>query len=340
MTPKTVVSLGLAALISTGAAMAAWQASTAVSGIAGAGDALLPGLIDKVNTVAAIEVREGDKVMSLKRAGEGWQVLPSGYPVKPRKLQETLVGLVRLSKLEPRTSVPEKYEIIQVEDASGADSKSRHVVLRNEAGDVVGDVVLGKTAAGYTSGEQEAQYVRLGNEAQSWLVKGRVAAGAEYKDWVDTTVMQINTGEVKSVTITQADGESLKLDKVGKTEQGHDKFAIDGLPDGIKPKDDLTVRYAATDLANVEFVDVRKAAAMGDPVSRATVETDKGLKVSYAVYAEDGKDWLQVSVDADGEDAGVAEAIRNRVTGWQFAIADYKTKQFQKRLSDLLDMQQ
>jgi hypothetical protein len=340
MTPKVVVSLGLAALISTGAAMAAWHASTSVTGIAGAGEALLPGLIDKVNTVAAIEVREGDRVMSLQRSGDGWQVLPSGYPVKPRKLQETLVGLVRLSKLEPRTSVPEKYRIIQVEDANGSGSKSRRVVLRNEAGDVIGDVVLGKAAAGYTSGEQEAQYVRLGGEAQSWLVKGSVAAGAEYKDWVDTTVMQINTGEVKSVTITQADGESLKLDKVGKTEQGHDKFAIDGLPDGIKPKDDLSVRYAATDLANVEFVDVRKAAATGAPASRAMVETDKGLKISYALFAEDGKDWLQVTVDTDGDDKAAADAIRNRVTGWQFAIADHKVKQFRKRLSDLLDMQQ
>jgi hypothetical protein len=340
MTPKLVLSLGVAAIVSVGAAAAAWQASRPDTKVAGAGGELLPELIDKVNTIAGIEVRHQGRSMRLKREDGSWRVLPSGYAVKPRKLQETLVGLIRLNKLEPRTSKADKYAILQVEDAGGAASKSRHVLLRDEAGKEVGSVLLGKAATGYTSGAEAAQYVRLGGEAQSWLVKGSVSAGAEYKDWVDTTVVQINTGEVKSVTITQADGEMLELLKTGKTAQGHDQFTVQGLPEGIKVKDDLTVRYAATDLANVEFVGVRKAKPGGEVVARAMLETDKGLKVAYEMTREGEENWLSVSLLAAGEDAEGAEKLKATVEGWDFAIADYKAKQFRKRLSDVLDMQQ
>ncbi len=340
MTPKLVMSLGLAAIISTGAAVVAWQAQNTESSVAGAGDRLLPKLVEGVNAVAEIEVVEAEKRMHLKRAAEGWQVLPSDYPVKPRKLQETLVGMVRLTKLEPRTASPDKYPVIQVEDAGAAGSQSRQVTLKNEAGEVVGDVLFGKAAAGYTTGAEEAQYVRLAGDAQSWLVRGSVAAGAEYKDWVETGVVRINTGEVKQVEITQADGEILSLTKTGKTEQGHDRFTIGGLPEGVAPKDEQAVRYAATDLANIDFIDVRKAKAGGVPSSRAMLETDKGLKVAYGLFTGEDSNWLRVAVESAGEDDERAERLTKATTGWEFAIADYKAKQFQKRLSDLLDMQQ
>lgn len=340
MTPKLVIGLGVAALVSVGAAAAAWQATKPETQVSGGGGELLPELIDKVNTIAGVEVHHDGKAMRLKREDGTWRVQPSGYEVRPRKLQETLVGLIRLNRLEPRTSKSDKYPILQVEDADTKNSKSRHVILTDDSGKQVGSVLLGKAATGYTSSAEEAQYVRLAGEAQSWLVRGSVAAGAEYKDWVDTTVVQINTGEVKAVEISQADGETLKLVKTGKTEQGHDQFTIEGLPDGVKAKDDLSVRYAATDLANVEFVDVRKTAVAGEPVARATLETDKGLKVAYAMYAEDGTNWLSVSLAAAGEDAEGAAKLKSTVEGWDFALADYKAKQFQKRLSDLLDMQQ
>ncbi len=340
MTPRLVLSLGVAALISVGAAAAAWQSTKPQVRPGSAGGELLPDLIDRVNAIAGIEVRHLGKTIRLQRSDGTWQVVPSGYEVRPRKLQETLVGLIRLNKLEQRTAKADKYPILQVEDSDGANSKSRHIILSDETGAEVGSVLLGKAATGYTSGAEEAQYVRLAGDATSWLVKGSVAAGAEYKDWVDTTVVQVNTGAVKAVEISQADGESLKLLKTGKTEQGHDLFTIQGLPDGVKPKDDLNVRYAATDLANVEFVDVRKTAVSGDPASRAVLETDKGLKIAYRLYREGDGNWLNVVLVAAGDDAEGAEKLKATVDGWDFAIADYKAKQFQKRLSDLLDMQQ
>ena len=340
MTPKLVISLAVAAVVSASAAGAVWHVNNAPSTVAGAGERLFPELIDKVNTITSVEVRAAGNTMSLKRSGEGWKAGASGYPVKPGKLQQTLVSLVRLAKMEPRTSSPAKYKVIQVEDAGDKGSKSRQVILRDQAGAVLGDVLLGKAANGYTSGSQEAQYVRIADEAQSWLVTGSVVAGSGYKDWVDTSVVRIKAADVKSVEITMHGGDVLGLLKTGKNDSGQDVFAIQGIPEGVKPKDEMAVRLAATDLANVEFADVRKPADGGQPVSRSILETDKRLRIAYDLAVENGQHWLRVSVLDAGGQGELAEKIKAAVTGWEFAIADYKAEQFQKRFSDLLDLQQ
>ncbi len=340
MTPRMVMYLGIAALVSAGAAGAVWRAENVQPAVAEAGDWLLPGLAENVNAVAGIKVLAGDKSIALKRGEAGWTVAPSGYPVKAKKLQTVLVGLVRLTKLEPRTADEAKYPIIQVDDAAKAGSKARQVILSDEAGKVTGNVILGKAATGFTTGSEEAQYVRLADTSQSWLVRGAVGAGGELKDWVDATVMRINTGEVRQVEFRHGDGDILTLTKDGKDAKGNDRFVIEGLPEGVKPKDELTVRYGATDLANVEFTDVRKAKADVKSTGEVVLESDKGLKVAYSVIEEDAQTWLAVKVVDKGSDGEAADAISTRVDGWQFAVADYKAKQFKKRLSDFLNMQQ
>lgn len=340
MTPRLVMYLGIAALVSAGAAGAVWRAENAHQAVAESGDWLLPGLVDNVNAVAGIAVQAGEKSIELKRGEAGWTVAPSGYPVKDKKLRDVLVGLVRLTKLEPRTADAGKYEIIQVEDAAKPGAKARQVTLKDDKGAVTGSVILGKAATGFTTGNEEAQYVRLADDKQSWLVRGAVGAGGELKDWVDTAVMRVNTGEVKLVEFRHSDGDVLTLTKNGKDDKGNDRFEIGGLPEGVKPAEERTVRYGATDLANVEFTDVRKATAQATPVGEVMLESDKGLKVTYNVMEEGDQTWLSVKVVEKGSDAEAADKITARVDGWEFALADYKAKQFKKRLSDFLNMQE
>jgi len=340
MTPRLVMYLGIAALVSAGAAGAVWRAENVQPAVAESGDWLLPGLAENVNAVAGIAVQAGDQSIELKRGEAGWVVEPSGYPVKDKKLRNVLVGLVRMTKLEPRTLDDAKYPIIQVDDAAVAGSKARQVTLKDDKGAVTASVVLGKAAPGYTLGSEEAQYVRLADDKQSWLVRGSVGAGGELKDWVDTAVMRVNAGEVKQVEFRHSDGDALTLSKTGKDDKGNDRFEIGGLPDGVKPKDELAVRYGATDLANVEFTDVRKSKAQSDVVADVMLESDNGLKIAYQVRDEDGQTWLTVKVTDKGSDVEAADKIVARVDGWEFALADYKAKQFKKRLPDFLNMQE
>lgn len=336
MTPRLVMYLGLAALVSAGAAGAMWRAEHAVPATAQAGDRLLPGLVDDVNVVAGMVVGEADRSIELRKTKAGWTVEPSGYPVEAKKLQTALVGLVRMTKLEPRTAVAGKYSVIEVEDPGSADSKSRRISLENDAGKVIGDVILGKTAQGFTSGNDEAQYVRLSGDSQSWLVKGSVSAGGELKDWVDTTVMKINAGDVKQVEFRSGDSEPMVIVKAGKDSKGNDRFEIQNLPAGIQPKDEVTVRYAATDLANVGFTNVRAAKPGSVEANKVLLETDTGLKVAYSVIEEGEQTWLKVAVAEKGSNAEDAEKIAKQVAGWEFQLAGYKAKQFKMQLAEVL----
>lgn len=337
MTPRIVAGLAVVAALSVGAAAWSYRAGHPNLAVAGVGERLLPELVERVNDVAEITVAQGERSLTVKAEGDGWVVADSGFPASSEKVRRALVGLARLSRLEPKTAIPAKYALIEVDGPGTAEAKGRLVTLKDAAGATVAAVVLGKPAAGRAGPGQEAQYARLADEARSWLVAGRVDAAPELRQWADTTLLSLNVDTVAAARFRHPDGEVVEVKKTGNTDHGAAKFEIVDLPEGKKPKSDITVRYAATDLANIEFVDVRRRKDDRQPVSEAELETDQGLKLGFSLVEEDGRGWLAIRVLDKGKDAETADAIASKAEGWEFALADYKAKQFQKRLSDLVE---
>lgn len=337
MTPRIVAGLAVVAALSVGAAVWSYRASHATLAVAGMGERLLPELVERVNDVAEITMSQGERTLTVKAAGDGWVVAESGFPASSEKVRRALVGLARLSRIEPKTAVEAKYPLIEVDAPGDAEARGRLVTLRDASGATLAAVVLGKPATGQAGAGQEAQYARLADEARSWLVAGRVDVAPELKQWADTTLLSLNVDTVAAARFRHADGEAIEVKKIGKTDQGAAEFEVVDLPEGKKPKSDVTVRYAATDLANIEFIDVRRLKDDRQAVSEAELETDQGLKLGFSLVEEDGQGWLALRVLDKGEDAATADAIAEKAEGWEFALAEYKAKQFKKRLSDLLE---
>ncbi len=158
-------------------------------------------------------------------------------------------------------------------------------------------------------------------------------ADIKLESWVDNAITDMNIDHVVRATFQPSGGEELVVRRTGVTEGGQAKFELNVIPDGKKPKNDLTLRYAATDLGNVNFVDVRKDIG-GDISHRTTLMMADGLIVEFRIT---GDDWVSLHVVNEGKDKATQKDLQERTEGWQYKLADYKLKQLKLAVSDLVE---
>ncbi len=334
MTPRGVIVLAVAAAVSV--AGAGWQLQANSSGYEEAqrGDRLLPDLLVKANDVAAIVISQADRSVRIERDGTSYVLGGSGYPVKGGKFQTAIVATASLEKFDAKTVRPDKYPLIEVEPPAEKTAKSRLIRFEDASGNDLGEIIVGKKARGRLGGAVgDGQYVRLPGEAQSWLARGVVDADVKLETWVDNAITDMNVEFVVRAVFQATGGRELMVRRTGVTEGGQPKFEVNGVPDGKKPKNDLTLRYAATDLGNVNFVDVRKDQG-GDVVQRATLMMADGLTAEFHITADD---WVSLHVVNDGQDKTTTKDLKARTQGWQYKLADYKLKQLHLTMSDLTE---
>ncbi len=334
MTPRGVIVLALAAFVTC--AGAAWQLQSNSAGFveAGRGERLLPNLLGKANEVAAIVVEKGDRKVRIERKEDGYVLGGSGYPVKAGKFQTALVAAASLEKFEAKTARQDKFVLIEVDDPVAKDAKGRLVRFEDAQGNTLAEIILGKKARGRIGGAVgDGQYVRLPGEQQSWLARGLVDADTELTVWVDDYVTDMNIDHVVLAEFEPQTGDQTRVRRTGVTEGGQPKFELDNVPDGKKPKNDLTIRYAATDLGNVRFTDVRKNEG-GETVWRTRLMMADGMLVQFNITADD---WVSLEVLNVGKDKTTAKDLKARTEGFQYKLEDYKLKQLKLTMADLTE---
>ncbi len=342
---RTLLGLLVAAIVSVGLAVWAWQATHARLNVPGVGEPLLPALAERGRMAAEIEIvmDDGEEKIRLVRKGEAWFAGEEAYPADPRKIRKFLLELMKLRKAEPKTRQPRHYRILEVEEpGSSREARGLRVTVRDDKGTVIADVILGKPAYNRLGEGRKAQYARLANEAQSWLVEGLVRPLPALTRWVDHIAVDIPRDDVVRGRIVHADGEILEVRATGeKGADGEPIFRIVGLPAGVKTKPNYQIAAIARDLAQLDFELARKARPHRDkPVVRAEVETKDGLIVGYDVWQEGTALWVRVHVVKDGGNRTLAEAIRKETAGWEYGLSETRGSYFLKRLKDLAEIEE
>lgn len=336
MKPAGVIAIAIAAAVAVSGAVWQWNANRAGYSDAARGERILPQLLGRANDVAAITVQQGKRSFRIVRKPDAsYELAGSGFPVTGGKFQSALVAAASLEKFEAKTARAEKHVLIEVDDPAKPEAKGRLVRFETASGEVVGEIVLGKKARGRVGGAlKDGQYVRLPGEAQSWLARGVIEGNANLATWVDAGIVEMNIDHVVKASFTPRGGETLTVRRVGVSESGNGKFEIDNLPETRKPKNDLTVRYAATDIGNSQFIDVRKAVG-GEPKWQTVLTMSDGIEVEFSISDDD---WLSVKIINEGKDKETMADIRKRTGGFQYRLADYKLKQFKRTLADVSDV--
>jgi hypothetical protein len=276
MNSRTLVALlaALGILVALAFAVSISQRPTETSG-----GLLLPDLKTQLNAIDRIVVRTaGNKtVATLVRSEAGWALSERhDYAADVGRIRKNLIALAEARMLEEKTSNPELYGRLKVEDIEKESAGG--VQLDLGAGDKTTSVIIGSTGVG---GGDRA-YVRRAGEPTSWLVSGAFDLPRDTGEWLDRSLTDIDAARVHAITITQPGGATVRIVKASPEATD---FAVEGVPAGrelVYPAVGNAVGAALSDL-NFDSLERAQDFAQGDvKPTVARFETFDGLVVEAA----------------------------------------------------------
>lgn len=263
---------------------------------------LYPGLEENANDVSRVELTDGESTLTVVRMDEEWGLEQKGnFPVKFDSVRRVIRDVARLEKAMEKTSNPDFYSIIQVDEPGSEGSQSKRVTLYREGGEKVADVILGKTEYGGPD-NTSMQYVRKVGEETSWQVEGNVTVNVNEKSWLETQVVNIANDRPKAITVSHRDGERVGAVRQSPEDQTYELLS---LPEGRELKNEFVTREFSRVLSGLRFDDVRPKNEVtlnqSDNTTSTTVTMFNGLKLHAEIYDVDGTKWttLEASVDED-----------------------------------------
>jgi hypothetical protein len=341
MRPKSFAALAIITVAALAVAIATYAAQNRWAQPKVSGASLLPGFPTQASKVAKIEIRQGDKSITLARDKEGWLLADrGGYPAKPEAVRGLLVKLAQAELVEPKTRNKDRYALLELEDPAAKDAKSRLVRLLDDKGGLVAESIVGKRRYDAFGGNKSATYVRKPGDTQTWLSSADLSVPVEVRDWVQPGVLDIPATKIAKVTVEVPGEEPLVI---ARDAGDATKYTLASIPDGKKLKEggggglDAIVRAAG----NIELEDVRKASAEAAPagdLSVAKLEAEGGLGVTLKLRKEGENTWVSLEASgADGDAKKTAEEIVRKAQGWEFKVPAYKAQSILKRRADLFE---
>ncbi len=295
----------------------------------------LPALSARLGDVASVEVRRTGLDLSFVRDGDNWLVAQkSNYPADPGKIRRIVLALADMTLVEPKTSAPDLYPHLEVEDPGHG--KSTLVAVKDKSGADIARLIVGKRSYDRLGEGNDGVYVRKPGDPQSWLARGSLDFSDDTPNWLVRRIIDIPDSKVAKVTLTQPDGAALTLGRA----KPDAKFTLDNPPKDAKYKSDTALGEPAMALETLDLEDVQPAANLPVPdkaVTTATYTTFDGLTVDVKLFQHDNKNWIAVAASGSGKAADAAKEIDGRVRRWVYAIPPYKAKMMETKLADLLE---
>ncbi|HWK46137.1 MAG TPA: DUF4340 domain-containing protein [Stellaceae bacterium] len=344
MRQKTLILLSVATLILLLAAIFMPSTGTTRTPPATGAGPVFPTLKDWVGTAARIVIKGADGTVTLDRgsaapgAGEpqaAWTVAEkSGYPASAASVQQLVNSLQTLRYVEPKTRRPDLFPRLEVEEAGKPEAKSRQVEVFDGNGARIAGVIIGKAHYGGALGGDDGVYIRLPEDAQSWLAQPPVTVSSDVLGWIDRRVTDIDPGRVQSVALTGPDGKTLTIGRATAT----DMLSVRELPPNTKLKSGDPVVAIGAAFRGVELTDVRPATQLGTTgASSAQLVTLDGLTVNLALVDQDGGTWAIVTASGTGDAAKEAADLAAATKGWAYKLPTGKASVLKTRLAELIE---
>jgi hypothetical protein len=289
-----------------------------------------PGLAPRLAGAARIEVTRHEGTLVIERADTDRWVLPSraGYPVRPERVRELLVGLTELRLTEPRTANPEMQDRLGVDDPGKPGSTAVLLRVLDAQGAPIAELVVGRRRMRVQGNVPESVYVRRPREDQAWLAEGRLPLDADANLWVDRDLANIARDRVRAVTVAR-DGEPPLVIRRGGEPDG--KFAVVE-PTETPPLDEISLDEVGRAFEFLTFLEVKRAAEIpGEKLGEARFELTDNLRIAVTVHKDGEAVWAMLAAEGDEE----AQRLNARWQGWAYQVGQWKEKAFVPRLADL-----
>lgn len=308
MKPRVLIGLLVAAVAVI--ALALWiEASRKPAGELSVTGAALPGLLERMESVDEVRITDAgnQRVATLKREDDSWVLEEKAYPADADALRKLLLNLARAQRVEAKTANPDLYAKLGVEDISAADAQG--VLLELLGGGEPMSLIVGSN---YSQGT--GTYVRVPNEAQSWLINANVAVEKKAENWLRKDLVDVQPNRVASVTVT-ADKDKVEI---GRNESGD--FRVLNLPKGREASSDFVADATVGLLQGLRIDDVAPHAAdAAAPERVAKFELVDGLSVEMSSWQADNQTWVTLSAALDEAKAAqhITDEQSKEVAAWQ-----------------------
>ena len=333
MNQHSVIKLLAATALVIG--LAFWASTSRHSESAG-GDSgsLLPGLTATLNDISSVRIvgAGNQTLVTLNKAAEGWGVSErEGYSADIEKVRGLLIGLANAVLVEAKTSNPELYSKLGVEDVASASATGLRIEL--DGGSAPVKLIVGH----YASQGAGGSYVRRNDEAQSWLARGSLIPEKKPELWLQRNLADIESSRLRQVEITRG-GRSLV---VSKPNPEADRFQIENLPKGREAKSEYEANGIGSVLTGLRFEDVQKVdpehAATADIVARYT--GFDGLVIKAEARGSGEQNWVRFTavLDPVAAEAAILGAQQKMIAEHQAVTAAWSEKQAQAKKAESPD---
>lgn len=345
--PQQFTTLAIVTAASVIAAIALYATTYRWSAGRLEGAPLVAGLERQEKSIAAVEISQAGKHLTLERKDGTWRVKEhGGYPAQPERIRALLTSLAEAKLVERKTSKKALHAQLELEDPAVKNAKSREVRVLDAKGGKIADIILGKSRFNAFGADKGGFYVRRAGEDQTWLAIGEPRATVDFTDWVSTTIFELPDDKIVKLTTTHPGEVPLVIERTTSDAKEKDakakvaKFKLASIPDGKKLKKDAAIEQIAQGFGSISLEDARKldGTPSGDQVSAIKLEAAGGLVVTFHLRADRDARWLSFSATgADGDAKKAAEAINAKAKGWEFKILKWKAEQIGKHAADLFE---
>ena len=291
MNSRNVAVLSVVALLALGGGV--WLARARATRIDTAAQPLYPDLRKSLNDATAVRVHTAGDTLAVEiaRKDDAWRVTQRhDYPADEAKLRKLLFALANAQIREEKTSNPQNYSSLGVEDVSEKEASGVRLEVSGVTPAV--DLIVGKRGPGLSS-----HYVRKTGEERSWLIDVELDAPSRPEDWLRKSVLDIGADRIQSATI---ETPGAKPYTAAKRSRADADFSVEPLPKGKELTYAGAANSVATALASLTLSDVKPASELkGKPQARATYRTFDGLVVELQGWAEEDDRFITVSTRYD-----------------------------------------
>ncbi len=343
---RRILILGTVTLVAI--VMAAWVVVADASKVRPSIDPqpMFPNL--DVTAAATLAIQSSSGAIELVTNEDGDWIVParSGYPARPGPLVQTIGGLADLELLEAKTARADWHHFLELVDPA-EDGDGVRITLRNGAGDVLADVIVGHQPEGNVTelDGRERIHVRRAGDDQTWLARGSLSLHTDVTSWLATHLYDIAAARIREARVRTAGSETYTL----RRESDDVGFELVDLPVGREILSPYVIEATATALSEMEVEDVRPE----DEIDlsggfEAIYRTFDGLELTFHIADPDGADagWATLLARFTGlpdaeprEAAAVAEEAANinvLADGWAFRLPGFQAQQMTLGLEDLL----
>ena len=156
---------------------------------------LIPDLSEKLNDVTKLTMHEAGNTLlaEVSKSENNWVVTNrDGYEADIEAVRATFNKLSEAKLIEKKTSNPENYSKLEVEDIASENAQGVQFSIEGLSESI--NIIVGKEG----SSGKNSQYIRRAGEEQSWLINKKLNLNRDVTQWLRKDILDIPPERLKT----------------------------------------------------------------------------------------------------------------------------------------------